>query len=150
MTLLAPRRFRCSCPLLLILVLFSFGPALAQKHLNGVVVSDHLWATRAGMEILEQGGNAVDAAVATAFALAVVDPASSGLGGGGIMVLYEAKEKKAHVLDFLAVSPAGVQREIYEQDGRFEPQRLLSGGRAVAIPGTASCMHPRPDWRWPN
>lgn len=136
MTFASPHRFRCIFSLLLTLGVLAFGSALAQKHLNGVVVSDHLWATRAGMEILEQGGNAADAAVATAFALAVVDPASSGLGGGGFMVLYEAKEKKAHVLDFLEMSPAGAQREIYDEDGHFEPQRLLTGGKAVAVPGT--------------
>ena len=136
MTFLAPRRFSCFCASLPILIVLSFGSALAQKYLNSVVVSDHEWATQAGMEILEQGGNAVDSAVATAFALAVVDPASSGLGGGGFMVLYEAKEKKAHVLDFVEVSPAATQREIYEEDGRFQPQRLVTGGKAVAVPGT--------------
>jgi gamma-glutamyltranspeptidase/glutathione hydrolase len=135
MTCLAPRQISLAVALLLPLVVFCFGSALAQKYLNSVVVSDHLWATRAGMEILEQGGNAVDAAVATAFALAVVDPASSSLGGGGFMVVYEAKEKKAHVLDFLDISPAGTHLEIYEKDGRFEAQRLLTGGGAVAVPG---------------
>jgi len=136
MTFLAQCRIALAFASLILLVALCFRPALAQKHLNGVVVSDHSWATRAGMEILEQGGNAVDAAVATAFALAVVDPASSGLGGGGFMVVYEAKEKKAHVLDFLEMSPAGANPEIYEKDGRLERERLVTGARAVAVPGT--------------
>jgi gamma-glutamyltranspeptidase / glutathione hydrolase len=133
---LAQSRISLAFVPLLLLVALCVRPSLAQKHLNGVVVSDHNWATRAGMEILEQGGNAVDAAVATAYALAVVDPASSGLGGGGFMVVYQAKEKKAHVLDFLEVSPAGANLEIYEKDGRLERERLVTGARAVAVPGT--------------
>ena len=112
--------------------------SLAQTRLDGVVVSDHDAAVRAGMGILEQGGNAVDAAVATAFALAVVDPASSGLGGGGVMVLYQAREKKAHVLDFTEVSPAAAAPDLYRNGGRVRRDLLETGDLAVAVPGTVA------------
>ena len=109
------------------------GGSLAQTRLDGVVVTDHPAAVRAGMEILEQGGNAVDAAVAAAFALAVVDPASSGLGGGGVMVVYQTREKKAHALDFTAVSPAP-----YQGVAGFLAGPLESGALAVGVPGTVA------------
>ena len=96
-------------------------PSFAQQNLNGVVVSDNLLATRAGMEILEKGGNAVDAAVATAFALGVVNPASSGLGGGGFMVIYQAKEKKAHTLDFREMAPKAAVADAFVREGRVVP-----------------------------
>ncbi len=110
-------------------------PPFAQQNLNGIVVSDNLSATRAGMEILEQGGNAVDAAVATAFALGVVGPASSGLGGGGFMVIYTAKEKKAHALDFREKAPKAVRADLYSRKGRLVPELSRRGALAVAVPG---------------
>ena len=112
---------------------FSF----AQTRLDGVVVTDHHAAVRAGMEILEQGGNAVDAAVAAAFALAVVDPASSGLGGGGVMVVYQSREKKAHALDFTAVSPA-MAPALYRSGAGVRVNPPESGVLAVGVPGTVA------------
>lgn len=108
---------------------------LAQSRLDGVVVSDHDAAVRAGMGILEQGGNAVDAAVATAFVLAVVDPASSGLGGGGVMVFYQSKANKAHALDFTPVSPAA---GLYRNEDGVDRDALAAGPLSVAVPGTVA------------
>ena len=111
--------------------------ASGQTRLDGVVVADHDAAVRAGMETLEQGGNAVDAAVAAAFALAVAEPASSGLGGGGVMVFYQSREKKAHALDFTAVSPA-VSPALYRTGADVRRGPLESGALAVAVPGTVA------------
>lgn len=127
-----------AAPVLGVFLLSGLSFSLAQTRLDGVVVSDHDAAVRAGMGILEQGGNAVDAAVATAFALAVVDPASSGLGGGGVMVLYQAREQKAHVLDFTEVSPAAAAPELYRNGGGVRRDLLETGGLAVAVPGTVA------------
>ena len=120
------------------LLLSGLSASFAQTRLDGVVVSDHDAAIRAGMGILEQGGNAVDAAVATAFALAVVEPASSGLGGGGVMVIYQSKEKKAHALDFTEVSPAAASPGLYRKEDGVRQDLLEAGALAVAVPGTVA------------
>jgi gamma-glutamyltranspeptidase/glutathione hydrolase len=109
--------------------------SLAQQ---GSVVSDNELAAKAGMEILKAGGNAVDAAVATAFALGVVDQSASGLGGGGFMVIYQAKDKKAHALDFREMAPSGSRREQYLKDGKPVSSLSLTGALAVAVPGEAA------------
>ncbi len=120
----------------LLFLLFAWTlPSFAQQGGSGIVVSDNELATKVGMEILKRGGNAVDAAVATAFALGVVDPASSGVGGGGFMVIYQAKEKKAHVLDFRETAPAAARRDLYLKGGRPVSTLSVTGPLAVAVPG---------------
>jgi gamma-glutamyltranspeptidase/glutathione hydrolase len=100
----------------------------------GLVVADSELASEAGMEILRRGGNAVDAAIATAFALSVVDQASSGLGGGGFMVIYRAKDQQAFTLDFRETAPQAARRELYTKDGKPVAALSLTGGLAVAVP----------------
>src|SRR3989338_1046745 len=135
--MLPRRKFYCLFlfSLLVFLIPAWTAPAFARQNGNGIVVSDSELATRAGMEILKRGGNAIDAAVATAFALGVVDPASSGAGGGGFMVFYQAKEKKAHALDFRETAPSAAKKELYMKGGRPVPALSLTGALAVAVPG---------------
>lgn len=104
----------------------------------GLVVADSELASEAGMAILKRGGNAIDAAIATAFALSVVDQASSGLGGGGFMVIYRAQDRKSFALDFRETAPQASKRELYMKDGKAVPSLSLTGALAVAVPGEAA------------
>ena len=109
-----------------------------QQSRSGLVVADSELASQAGMEMLKVGGNAIDAAIATALALSVVDQASSGLGGGGFMVIYRAKDKKSFALDFRETAPAASRRELYVKDGKPVAAASLTGPLAVAVPGAAA------------
>lgn len=109
--------------------------ARSTESTAGLVIADSELATQAGMEMLRRGGNAVDAAIATALALSVVDQAASGLGGGGFMLIYRAKDKKSFALDFRETAPAASRRELYFKDGKPAPTLSLTGGLAVGVPG---------------
>ena len=89
---------------------------------NGMVVSQNAIASQVGTEVLLAGGNAVDAAVATAFALAVVHPAAGNLGGGGFLLLRPA-QGKASVYDFREQAPAAATPTLFLQDGKYSPER---------------------------
>ena len=79
---------------------------------GGVVAAQHLLAARAGAGMLASGGNAIDAAVAAAFALAAVEPWMCGLGGSGYMVVWNAQERSGHVLDFQGMLPLAQQYDV--------------------------------------
>ncbi len=102
---------------------------------HAAVASDHPLASAAGLGALKGGGNAVDAACATALALGVVHPDSSGIGGGGFAVVYLAKEKKTYALDFRERAPAAITPQAYFKDGKVQPELSKHGGLAVAVPG---------------
>lgn len=102
---------------------------------RGIVAADNEFASRAGAEVLARGGNAVDAAVATALAVGVASPAGSGLGGGGFLVYWSAKDKRAYALDFRETAPAAATRDMYIRDGKADTKLSQHGGLAVAVPG---------------
>ena len=102
---------------------------------HAAVASDNPLASAAGLEVLRAGGNAIDAACATALALGVVHPFASGMGGGGFAVVYVAKEKQVYALDFRERAPAAIRPELFQRDGRADPALSATGGLAVAVPG---------------
>ena len=115
--------------------LLSILLATAAVSTQGAVASGHPLASEAGAAVLRHGGNAVDAAVATAFTLAVVEPQSSGLGGGGFALVYLARERKVRVLDFREVAPVAATPQMYVQDGKVREDLARDGPLSVAIPG---------------
>ena len=115
--------------------LLSILLATAAVSTQGAVASGHPLASEAGAAVLRHGGNAIDAAVATAFTLAVVEPQSSGLGGGGFALVYLAHERKVRVLDFREVAPAAATPQMYVQDGKVREDLARDGPLSVAIPG---------------
>jgi len=107
---------------------------------NGMVVSAHPEASRAGLEILKAGGNAVDAAIAVQFALAVVLPAAGNIGGGGFMVLRQANGQ-INGLDYRETAPARASRDMYlDAQGNVIPKLSIEGHLAAGVPGTVDGM----------
>jgi gamma-glutamyltranspeptidase/glutathione hydrolase len=102
---------------------------------RGAIATAHPLASEIGAAMLRSGGNAADAAVAAAFALSVVENQSSGIGGGGFALVYDAKERKVHALDFREVAPGKARPDMFLRDGAPQPKRSLDGGLAVAVPG---------------
>ncbi len=113
-------------------------PKQAVRAAHGIVATDEELASRAGVEILQKGGNAIDAAVATAFALAVVEPAAGNIGGGGFMLVRLA-DGKTTFLDYREVAPGRATRDMYiGADGRLDPEASTLGYKSVAVPGTVA------------
>ncbi len=102
-----------------------------------MVSSQEQIATRVGVEILKQGGNAIDAAVAVGFTLAVTLPRAGNLGGGGFMLVHLADSKQTLALDYREMAPAAAHRDMYlNTDGTVDKQRSRFHGLAVGVPGT--------------
>ena len=112
----------------------------AARGTGGAVASAAPAATEAGLEVLKAGGNAADAAVATALALAVVHPQAGNLGGGGFAVVRFGDEAEA--LDFRETAPARADRDMYlDHNGEPIPEASLVGPRAAGVPGTPAGLY---------
>ena len=111
-----------------------FHPVLARR---GMVVSQDYYASEAGLEILKLGGNAIDAAVATGFALAVTHPQAGNLGGGGFMMVYLKSEDRVIAIDYREMAPAGASRDMFLDDnGNVDNRRARFSLKSSGTPGT--------------
>jgi gamma-glutamyltranspeptidase/glutathione hydrolase len=135
--------WRAATGVLLVCAVVLVGPPEASRAAHapplttrrGVVAADDAKASEIGAAVLARGGNAADAAVATAFALGVVNPTSSGIGGGGFAVVHDAATGETRVYDFREVAPAAVGPDDFRVGGTLDPERARTGGLAVGVPG---------------
>src|SRR3989454_7358778 len=113
-------------------------PEQAVRGTHAMVATDEPLGSAAGVKILKRGGNAVDAAVAVAFALAVVEPAAGNIGGGGFMLVRLA-DGRTNFLDYREVAPGKATRDMYiGKDGKLDEEASVIGYRSVAVPGTVA------------
>ena len=133
-----------------VLLLLFCGAAFAQQNnpatapyqaKNGMVVSQDLHASEVGCAVLRRGGNAVDAAVAAAFALAVTHPAAGNIGGGGFMVVM-LEDGKSTTFDFRERAPAASRPEMFlDENGKYDPIRHHFSHTAVGVPGSVAGLY---------
>ena len=113
-------------------------PREAVRGAKAMVATDEELGSKAGVEILKRGGNAVDAAVAVAFALAVVEPAAGNIGGGGFMLVRLA-DGRTTFWDYREVAPGKATRDMYiKPDGKLDEKASVIGYKSVAVPGTVA------------
>ncbi|MGX2041668.1 gamma-glutamyltransferase [Methylocaldum sp. MU1018] len=125
----------------LVICLLFFPPAAMASPPQAAIASAHPLATAAGFEILEKGGNAFDAAVAVGAALAVVEPAGSGLGGGGFWLLHRASDGKTVMLDGREQAPSAARPDMYlDEKGNPVPGKSIDGVLSAAIPGMPAAL----------
>ena len=109
---------------------------------TGMVVSQRHKASKVGAEILRKGGNAVDAAVATGLALAVVLPRAGNLGGGGFMVVYLKDKDKTITIDYREKAPSEAHRDLFlDQNGNYDKQRAQFSLLSAGVPGTVAGLY---------
>ena len=108
---------------------------------KGIVVSQNYLSSDIGVEILDQGGNAVDAAVAVGFSLAATLPRAGNIGGGGFMQIYIEKDKTILSLDFRSTAPALATGEFYQELKSQDDDVTRKGYKAIAVPGTIAGLY---------
>ncbi|MBA2491060.1 MAG: gamma-glutamyltransferase [Gammaproteobacteria bacterium] len=123
------------------LLLPSANSAAENHPPAAAIASAHPLATKAGQEILEAGGNAFDAAVAVTAALSVVEPYSTGLGGGGFWLLHRARDGFETMIDGREVAPLAATRDMYlDEQGRVIENLSMNSALAASIPGTPAAL----------
>jgi len=111
--------------------------AVTAEH--GMVVAQEKIAARIGDEVLKRGGNAIDAAVATGFAMAVTYPRAGNIGGGGFMLIHSAERHQDVAIDYRETAPAAAKRDIFlDTDGKPDPAKSRDSALAIGVPGTVA------------
>ena len=114
---------------------------IASENKEAAIATAHPLATQAGFEILNQGGNAFDAAIAVSAALAVVEPSGSGLGGGGFWLLHRASDDFQTMIDGRETAPNAAHKDMYlDKKGKVDPNLSLNGPLASGIPGVPAAL----------
>lgn len=109
------------------------------KANKGIVVTDNNLATQAGLTVLTQGGNAIDAAVTIGLVMAVTYPQAGNIGGGGFMLIYQAQTQQVIAIDYRETAPAKAHQNMFlDQDGHVNPQLSRFSHLAVGVPGTVA------------
>ena len=126
-------------------LLLSFGIQADSSHRlqpsAAAIASAHPLSTQAGMDVLDQGGNAFDAAIAVAASLGVVEPYSAGIGGGGFWLLYLADKDEYRFIDAREMAPAAAHRDYYlDDEGNVDRDKAVNGPTAAGIPGQAAAF----------
>src|SRR2546423_3262126 len=117
-----------------------FLPVVAK---NSMVASQEKLATHVGVEILKEGGNAIDAAVAVGFALAVTHPQAGNIGGGGFMLVHLAAHNETIAIDYRETAPAAMTRETFlDQKGEADPKKSRDSALGIGVPGTVPWITP--------
>jgi gamma-glutamyltranspeptidase/glutathione hydrolase len=120
-------------------VISEFATARPVVAEHGMVVSQEAVASRVGLDILRRGGNAVDAAVAVGFALAVTLPRAGNIGGGGFMLIHRADRHETIAIDYREAAPALTTKDVFlDPNGEADPFKSRYSGLAVGVPGTVA------------
>lgn len=102
---------------------------------SAMIASAGEQATRAGLDVFKKGGNAIDAAIAVSFAISVIRPQSTGIGGGGFMLVYSKEHAKTFVFDFRERAPRAAHRDMYVKNGKVVDKLSVDGPLSAAVPG---------------
>ena len=137
----APRHLTVVLSLLLVFPFCDAKTPVANGS-GGAVATISEQASQSAMAILNQGGNAVDAAVAAAATLGVTDPFSCGIGGGGFMMIYLAKDKRVITIDHREMAPASFSATVFQENGKeLDFDATVESGASVGVPGTVRGWH---------
>lgn len=138
----SPQAAALACGLALVSAIAPAAGAPVATGSGGAVATISAQASQAALAILDQGGNAIDAAVAAAATLGVTDPFSCGIGGGGFMVIYLAKDQQAITIDHRETAPGNTTARLFQQDGKpVDFETAVASGAAVGVPGTVRGWH---------